>query len=257
MPRPTESLIDRITHRRALKLWRRAAGCAAATDLDHLKAMRGQARALRRELDQVLHVADGRLALPLVGTNAMRRPIGADWLWRPSPWRGAIEPQGIAGAASRSTFSAEVTLFHDCPLREATLRQVRNSGAGDLAPFGLVLDLLGFEGSFLSLALDLPQEAVTGLKRRHILRVDAEITCERPCQIFARLNVKNGPNTEQFTEPLAGDAAALSAEFDLGFSKVDETRLERIWLDLSFETPAMNRIALRDLTMCRRPRAEI
>ena len=38
----------------------------------------GQARDLRRGLDRVLQVADGRLALPLVGSDVMDLPLHAD-----------------------------------------------------------------------------------------------------------------------------------------------------------------------------------
>jgi hypothetical protein len=38
---------------------------------------------------------------------------------------------------------------------------------------------------------------------------------------------------------------------------MNEKRLERAWIDLIFESPEMNQIVLRDVTLARRPRAEV
>ena len=46
-------------------------------------------------------------------------------------------------------------------------------------------------------------------------------------------------------------------EFDLGYSDINEKRVERMWLDLIFEGPEMNQITIRDITFCRYPRAEL
>ena len=46
-------------------------------------------------------------------------------------------------------------------------------------------------------------------------------------------------------------------EFDLAYTRIDDRRVERIWVDLIFEGPEMNQIILRDVTVTRRPRAEL
>jgi hypothetical protein len=46
-------------------------------------------------------------------------------------------------------------------------------------------------------------------------------------------------------------------EFDLAYTDLNEKRIERMWLDLIFEGPELNQILLRDVTLARRPRAEI
>ncbi|MEC9199625.1 MAG: DUF6478 family protein, partial [Pseudomonadota bacterium] len=48
-----------------------------------------------------------------------------------------------------------------------------------------------------------------------------------------------------------------TVEFDLGYSNINEKRLESAWVDLIFERARMNQITIRDLTFCRRPRAEL
>jgi hypothetical protein len=47
------------------------------------------------------------------------------------------------------------------------------------------------------------------------------------------------------------------AEFDLAYSKLNEKRVEKLWLDLIIDRPAMNRILFKDVTFARYPRAEV
>lgn len=226
-------------------------------DLEGLRTLRGQARALRRHLDRVLHVAEGRLALPAIGGANLRRPPGADWIWRPDAWTGPVPVPGHAAVETRTEIAPGTTVFHDCAASAITLRQVRNLRARDLAPFGIAVEVYDFDGSFLSLVLDLPEAGVTGLRLRHILRVEAIVEVEAPLEIFARLNVKHGPNVEQIVREFPKGADAAAVEFDLAYSKINEKRVEKAWIDLIFEGPRMNRVTLRDLTLIRRPRADL
>jgi len=252
-----ESLFDRLMHRRVLRRWGRAATEAEEIDLDTLRALRGRARQIRRELDRLLHVAEGRLTLPLIGSNAIRKPLGTDWSWRPDLWSGPVSPAGHAAVETRTQLGAGLTIFHDCRESELTLRQIRNTREADLAPFGLRMDVFHFDGSFLSLVIDLPEEAAQGLKLRHLVRLEAVIETEKPVEIFARLNVKHGPNTEQVVRELDLTAPQVMVEFDLAYTKLNEKRVERAWVDLIFEGPQQNQIVLRDITFSRRPRAEL
>jgi uncharacterized protein DUF6478 len=47
------------------------------------------------------------------------------------------------------------------------------------------------------------------------------------------------------------------AEFDLAYSNINEKRVEKIWIDLIFDNPAMNQVTLHDLTLTRAPRADL
>ncbi|MGD9861822.1 MAG: DUF6478 family protein [Pseudodonghicola sp.] len=249
--------LDRLFHNRFVRLWRRAAQQADQTGLTELRQQRNRARQLRAQLDRLIHVADGRLALPLIGTSYFPRPHGTDWAWRPELWRGPLPLPGLSSVASKSMLGDEVTLFHDCALSELTLRQLRNTREGDLAPYGLRMDVFSFDGSFLSLVVDLPQAAVQGLTREHIVQVDTIIETEKPLEIFARLNIKHGPNTEQIVRELPLNEAEVKVEFDLAYSRLNEKRIENMWLDLIFEAPEMNQVVVRDLTFSRRRRAAI
>lgn len=250
-------VLDRLFFLRSLRHWRQAAGAANTADLSMLREQRNSARTLRSHLDRLIHVADGRLALPAVGSSSFPRPHGWDWAWRPELWRGPLPVPGLSSVQTRSMLGDEVTLFHDCDFSELTLRQLRNSREADLAPFGLRMDVFKFDGSFLSLVVDLPPEAGKGLTRQHLIRVNTIIETEKPIEIFARLNIRHGPNTEQIVRELPLHEKDVMVEFDLAYSRLNEKRIERVWLDLIFEAPEMNQVIIRDLTICRLRRAAL
>lgn len=250
-------VLDRIVHRHVLRRWRRAARKAKTANLSVLRQQRTHARQLRTHLDRLIHIADGRLALPRIGSSSFPRPHGTDWSWRPELWRGPLPKPGESSAPTKTLLGKEVTLFHDCEFSELTLRQLRNLREEDLAPYGLRMDVFKFDGSFLSLVIDLPKDVSDGLTRSHLIRVDTLIETEKPLEIFARLNIRHGPNTEQIVRELPLNEPEIMVEFDLAYSRLNEKRIERVWLDLIFEGPDMNQVVIRDLTFCRFPRAAI
>ncbi len=252
-----QSFIDGIVHRAALRRLKKAADGAREADLRALRQQRSQARQMKARIDEFLHVADNRLAMPLIDNQSVPRPHGTDWGWRPELWSGPLPIRGLSSVQSKSMLGREATLFHDCMQSEITLRQLRNTREANLAPFGLRLDVLRFTGSYLSLAVDLPEEAAQGLKRRHLIRLETIIEMEKPIEIFARLNIKHGPNTEQLVREMPLHQDDVMIEFDLAYTKLNEKRVEKLWLDIIFEGPQMNQITLRDLTFSRRPRAEL
>lgn len=248
---------DRAILSGGLRRWTKAAQAAPTADLAELRSQRATARRLKAQIDQLIHVAEARLALPLIGNQSFPRPVDADWAWRPELWCGPLPVPGMSSVQSKSMLGREATLFHDCSSPEITLRQLRNMREADLAAYGLRLDVFRFDGSYLSLAVDLPEEASTGLKRKHLIRIDTIVEMEKPLEIFARLNIKHGPNTEQIVRELPLHEQEIRVEFDLAYTKLNEKRIERMWLDLIFEGPQMNQIILRDLTFSRRKRAEL
>ena len=249
------SILDRLMHRRSMRQWARAARIAGSTKLSRLRQIRTTARLLRSHLDRLIYKADERLALPIVGSNSFPRPHNADWAWRPELWRGPLQNPGMSSVQTKSMLGSEATLFHDCQLSELTLRQLRNQREEDLAPYGVRMDVFKFDGSFLSLVIDLPSGATNGLNRNHLLRMSSIIEMEKPLEIFARLNIKHGPNTEQIVRELPLHEADIVVEFDLAYSNLNEKRVEKAWIDLIFEGPEMNQVVLRELTFTRRPRA--
>ena len=246
-----------LLHQRTMMRWSAAVRTAQKSELAKLRAQRQSARTLRNKLDELIFVADSRLGLPRIGSAAFVRPAGTDWSWRPKLWRGPLAQKGLAGVESKTPVGDEITVFHDCQITELSLRQTRNTREADLAPFGLRIDVFRFDGSFLSLVIDLPDTACDGLKKRHLVRLDAIVDLEKPLEILARLNIKHGPNTEQIVRELPMGQTGAFVEFDLAYTNLNEKRVDRMWLDLIFEGPEMNQITLRDITFSRYPRAEI
>jgi hypothetical protein len=257
MRKQGDRLLDRLVHRSVMRRWRRLADFAGGLDLVSLRHYRAQALVLRRNLDRLIHLAEHRLALPNIGSNAMPKPMGTDWSWRPMLWKGPIPVPGLSSVQNKAMICDGTTVFHDCRSSELTIRQIRNTRETDLAPFGLRMDVFQFDGSFLSVVLELPDDAVEGLKMTHLIQLDAVVEMEKPLEIFARLNIKHGPNVEQVVRELPLHESEVKVEFDLAYTKLNEKRVERIWVDLIFEGPEMNQVILRDLTFSRRPRAEL
>lgn len=179
--------------------------------------------------------------------------LHVDWSFRPSPWHGPISPPDLVAPGSEARVAADTVLFHDCRLSQITLRQQPASdGAWPIA-----LEVQEFEGTYLSLAIELPLEAADGLERRHVIGVRTAIDAGGPLDTYVRLNIRHGPNTEQIVRELSGDEADHVIEFDLAYSRLNERRVQRLWIDLIFESPRMTRAVIRDLTLWRRPRAEL
>lgn len=237
--------------------WARLAETAPDLESFELRALRAEARGMRRQLDRVMQAADARLSVPALTTGLPQMPLGTDWSWRPDLWCGALFEPGVVASDDRTALGEGVVLCHDCPLGEVAARQVRNAKSEDRAPHGLAIDVFGFKGSFLSLALDLPETAVQGLKARHLVRAELVIDSDQPLRAFARLNIKHGPNLAQPVSALPEEGRDKVAEFDLGYADINEKRVERAWMDLILNDVAMTRIVIRDVVLSRRPRAEL
>jgi hypothetical protein len=260
MPPRMPSLVQSLRSRFAVRRWEKAAQSADGLDAATLAHLGPRAREVAMHARQLAEAADRMLSGAHIGVDNIDRPPLCEWAWRPAPWAAAMTPPVIAGAVGGTQLTEGVRLFHDCPLSEITLRQVRATRSDAAAPFALSLDALGFAGSFLSLAMDLPRTAAVELRRSHIVGVSVRLQMERAGEMFVRLNIKQGPNTDQMVSELrAGDQpdGRVTAEFDLGFDEINPAKLEAAWIDLIFERPEMNLVRIEDLTLTRRPRADI
>lgn len=252
-----KNFVAQISQQRTLRRWRRLAGKARGMDITELRSARARARALKLPVTELIHIADSRLMLPMVGADAMQSPANSDWTYRPEIWRQPVTPRGMAALPTKLKLGNEAKVFHDCKTSELIIRQLRNARPEDLAPFGLQLEVFSFDGSFLSVALDLPNEAALGMRKKHLLRMDVIVEAEKPLKIFARLNIKHGPNTEQVVRELPLDQGEVMVEFDLAYANLNEKRVCHMWVDLIFDDPQMNQVTLRDVTFSRQPRAEL
>ncbi|MFN3282190.1 MAG: DUF6478 family protein, partial [Tabrizicola sp.] len=224
--------IEAWHQRRTEARWARLAEVASGLDPSELRALRSDARGLRRSLDRVMLAADARLAVPPLGAGLPQMPLGTDWGWRPDLWRVALAEPGAVASGERTALGEGLALYHDCPLGEVVVRQIRNQAPEDRAPFGLALDVFGFRGSFLSLALNLPEAAVQGLRARHLVRAELVIDSDSPVKAYARLNIRHGPNLAQPVSALPEAGREKLAEFDLACADLNDRRIERAWLDL-------------------------
>lgn len=249
------SLLHGALYRRGLRKWQKAARDRPVMNAAALRRTRARARALLSDLRASTRTDATRPAGPTLEAPAL--PHGTDWSWRPEIWQVPLPVPDMTSVRSHSMLGGEMTVFHDCPRSELALRQAHNPEGADRAPYGLHLEVVAFEGSFLSLVLDLPQSALDGLTRRHLVRLDTILALEKPLKVFARLNVKHGPNTERIVRELPPDDTETAVEFDLAYTRLNEKRLERAWIDLIFETPHMSRAVLRDVTLSRRLRADL
>lgn len=255
-----ERWFERRTREGASRQW-----AVLAEDLEEmrpttLRSLQGEAQELRTRLDRFLMRSDRRAARSRAALDLVRLPGGTDWRWRPDLLAGPISPRGIASPNSGTRLSDAAAVWHDCSERALMLQQLPNPRATDLSPYVLLLEVFGFTGSFLSLAIDLPIDALDGLTASHVIRMETTVMIERPMRVFARLNIGHGPNTEEITLELdqmrPGFPSEQVLEFDLADTEMNEKRLEKIWLDLIFEGPAMNAAQIRELFLSRHLRAE-
>lgn len=241
-----------------LRFWRAQAQDAAALPLAVLRDLRGQARTLRRELDQFSKASDLGQAARLTAQGP-RRPRGADVAWRPALWQARLDAAPAFGTDGALRFDGETALYHDCPLAEISARQIADPDPVAQTPFALVAEVYGFAGSYLSVSVRLPDSLTTGTGTRHILMLDLTASTEVPLDLLVRLNIAQGPDVAQIVQPLAGTdlQGRQPAEFDLGHARLSERRIDKLWVDIFFQSPALNRIVLHDLVVARRPRAEL
>ncbi|SFB05037.1 hypothetical protein SAMN05421688_2556 [Poseidonocella pacifica] len=243
-------MIGRLIQSLALRHWRGRAAAAQTLDPSETLETRARARALQRELDGFLNLSDRR-----AGGDTFRRPPGTEWAWRPEIWQSPLSPKGQVISENRTAIGAEASLFVDGREPEVALSQRANTGLDDLAPFGLSLDCYHYQGGFLSLVIDIPEDGCAGLEPRHLLRLDVHVSSERPARISSRLNIRQGPQTNTLVRDFDPSHARPMVEFDLAYAELERRPIDRLWLDLILHDPAMNQIDLRDVTLMRLTRA--
>lgn len=253
--------LDRITRERGHRAWTKLAQSRQNLGVASRRRLRDDAISLRRKLDLFLMRTDRHAELAAVSLDALHLPVGTDWRWRPVFLSARLRPSGIAAPENGERLEDAAAVWHDCGERALILEQIPNVRATDLSPFGLRMEVFGFSGSYLSLSIDLPDAVLVGLTQNHILRLETGIAIEREMNVYARLNVANGPNTEQVLHPLSGLSPQQHGqqhvcEFDLAYTQMNDRRLEKIWIDLIFEASYMNALEIRELFVSRHQRAD-
>jgi hypothetical protein len=182
---------------------------------------------------------------------------GEVWAQRPAAWSRPARTRRLASTRPGTEVAPGVKLFHDCPLAEIAFHQPL-CGPDAPAPFALSLDVLRFEGSFLSLCLHLNEADAAALTADVVFRVDLEMTIESPVQVYARLNMMHGPNQRQILAGLPFEgrlSGRADAGFDLAYAQIDRDQVSAAWIDVILENPAMNAFLLHDMRLSRNRRA--
>ncbi|WP_371155706.1 DUF6478 family protein [Jannaschia sp. 2305UL9-9] len=208
-----------------------------------------------RLIERLRRRQQAAVATPEVGQEGIDRPAQCDWAWRPAPWAAGMTPSTIDHVAPGTRLGVGVALHHDCDHADLSLSQA----AGDV-PHAITLRVGAFDGSFLSLALDLPADGAMTLRRHHVVILTLRMLVPHPGPMFARLNIRQGPNVDQLVTgvaPSVDPTTPVLAEFDLGFLHVKPARLEGAWVDLTFDPRGDTSIRIEDLTVTRRPRADL
>lgn len=240
-----------------LRRWARALATPDSVPPAALREMAGEMAGLGAQLSGMSARAGHALRQRAGAAPIADRPDQCDWAMRPEPWCRPMRPRGHVGAASPTRLPGGLTLFHDARDPQVCLRQDPAPARPGGAPFGLVLEAYRFDGSFLSLVLDLPPEALEGLTLDHVVTARLVVDREQPVEFYARLNVQHGPNVETMVRQIELRDGAGCAEFDLAYTRINARKIEKAWLDLILEGPEMTRTALWDLTLLRAPRADI
>ena len=249
-----------LLHRLYLRVLRRRRRGVAAGEVGRVEAwrIRRQAREmlglvsdLERRADDVLR--GGGQAVEL---RPVELPRDATLFHRPEmfmrPWRSS----GLARPDTGVKLGADVTLHHDFPEPEFSVRQRPNPPGAD-APFGVELEAYELSGTFFSFALALPASEATQTRKEDLIRLTFDMEMDLPLEIFARLNLRHGPNVEQIVRGIDVNGRESFVEFDVFYSRFEPSRGKDIWIDLIFQTPSLNIIRLRDLTVLRSPRLSL
>jgi hypothetical protein len=189
------------------------------------------------------------------GPAPARMPVLGDWAHRPDPWARLLAPTGLAGPDNGAWLCPGSKLFHDCNAGQIMLRQ-QQTGRAD-HPFAVLMEVMEFSGSFLSLVFDMPKQGAKGLSEAHVFQLYLNVTLERPLEVFARVNLRHGPNVAQVVREVMLDTGEHTVEFDISSSTLRAEKVDGLWLDLIFDEPAMSAVLFHDLTVARRPRAEV
>lgn len=248
---------ERLGLSQSLRRWARALQSPEALPSSELAELNREMQGMRSRLEILSARAHSTLLDRIGDASPVASDTQCDWIDRPAAWNAPMRPRGHVGLPSPTQLPGDLKLFHDASHHDLSLRQeLAPPGMGD-ARFGLILEVYRFDGSFVSLVHDLPDAAIAGLTLNHYIAVNLLAEREHPVEVYLRLNVQHGPNVEQMVRQVEFKDMSGVAEFDLAYTKINERRIERAWMDLIVEGPEMTRIAFWDYVVMRAPRAEV
>lgn len=271
--------IEIFIQRRFLRRWRRLADQVHSMPLFALRTLTERALLLQKHVNRFIAEAEARLYEPshtahldADSKGAGRTvPYGADWQWRPVAWGALMRPAGMVfPQAGSHALSHDTKFHHDCPLAKISVEQVRNRAALSRAPFALEIDVLHYRGSWLALIIDVPRDAMQGLRLDHLIKLDVLFELERPSHLYAGLHIHSGPDLVDLPQEIrtqeassagasftGGTAAWGSCSFDIAYSEINPHLATKAHLNIHLSDPQMNRLILHDVILTRQMRGDI
>lgn len=186
----------------------------------------------------------------VIGTaevNGVQAPVATDWAARPTLWSGERQDKMLSEVSSGLQVAPDATVFHEGAPNTVSIELSRRTTP-------VIVTISAEIGDFVSVAIDFSADAVEHLGRHHLVRCSVDVRADRSQQVYARLNLRNGKNTDQLTETVQ-TGARHDIDFDLYYCEMDASRLDAVWFDLIFSPPTVGRIEIADLALSRRPRA--
>ena len=249
--------LDRLAFRRVRRALADRALAVDKMRVRDIRRARTDARSLRRDANELFRRTDDALRAPAPGAALPGLAARTEWAARNAALAGALFPAGYCPLEQATTLTPDFSVYHDGRHADLALRQVRTVSADGLSPFEIVCDCLAFDGTYLSFALALPEDAVAAISPHDLLRVHLTIEAERPVTAYGRLNIRHGPNTEEIVRDIDLRRPDSTLEYDLFYADMEADQISAVWVDLIFERPAMNRFALKEAVLSRRRRADV
>lgn len=248
--------LERLHLSRGGAVWTRVQGRIPDLSAPELRGLRAKARHLRRHLDAFILASAREIHAQTSSLLHAQRQRQGDRVWQPDLWLLTLSPASRVIGESPHALSETCSLFTDCARPEIILRQFAESDPDHAAPYYIALETFVFEGSFVSLVIDLPADFLDGIEREDLITVGLVSGVEAPVQGFVRLNLQHGPNEAQMVHGL-NSGARDTLDFDLQHVDLNEKRIGKVWLEVIFEKPSQNRIVLHDLFVRRRRRVAL
>jgi hypothetical protein len=192
----------------------------------------------------------GRAARPgrLLGAIAARgRPASGSLFEGEGSIDGEVafplaEAAGIeGGVASGARLCRHVELHHD-----GDAGAIRCAGLPGPA---LSLSCGAFGGSYLSLAVEVPEALATRFGPGKVLRLHLDVNASRPITAFLRLNIGSADGHEVLYETLVVHRGGRTAAFDLDGMRLPFDGRLHAWADVIFARPGNAEIAIPELRL--------
>ena len=174
----------------------------------------------------------------------------------PAVWRIPLAPGECRSAANGSAIGAGVNLYFDGSETLVSWRQKVIAERQEVPGYALVVESGDFDGSYISVAIEVPNRLLRTVTRNSIVRLEMKFRSDRPIDGKFRLNLRRGPNIFAIWQPFDSNVGGQQIDFDLADSGTDPTKTEAMWLDLVVSVSRAPQIELADVRISHRFRAE-